>query len=161
MSITGLIMKYKVKDIIDDSLAKEFGKDYVRILIALLKKKGKIASGALINSLAPRIQSTANEIKVFIESNDYLKFVDEGRKAGSYPPIREISRWASLKGIPQSAVFPISRSIFKHGIKPTNVIQLTTKEFETSKTLTNKYEGNMVDKIENIFMDWIKTEKNN
>ena len=154
---------YTNKDIIDDSLAKEFGKDYIRIILALLKKNGKVASGALINSLVPRIQSTANDLKVFIEANDYLKFVDEGRKKGTYPPIQVISKWASIKGIPQRAVFPIARSIFKKGIKPTNVIQLTTKEFETSPTLTNKYEGNMVDKIENkIFMDWIKTtEKNN
>ncbi|MCP4761452.1 MAG: hypothetical protein GY870_06695 [archaeon] len=155
--------KYKNKDIIDNSLAKEFGKDYIKILIAFLKKFKKIASGALINSLNSRVQSTAKDIQVFIESNDYLKYVDEGRKAGKYPPIQAISRWAQLKGIPQRAVFPIARSIFKHGIKPTNVIQLTTKEFETSPSLTNKYEGNIAQKIEDkIFTDYInELEKDN
>lgn len=155
--------KYKQKDIIDEGLAKTFGRDYVKILIRLLKKFGKVASSALINSIDVKLQQTANDIKVLIEANDYLKFVDEGRKPGKYPPIQAISKWANFKGIPQSAVFPIARSIFKFGIKPTNVIQLTTREFETSPTLTNKYESNIAKNIEDkIFMDYIKTiEKDN
>ena len=155
--------KYKNKDIIDSNLAKEFGKDYIKILIALLKKFKKIASGALINSLNSRVQSTANDIKVFIESNDYLKYVDEGRKPGKWPPIQAISRWADFKGYGQTAVFPVRRKIFKFGIDPTNVIQLTTKEFETSPSLTNKYEGNIAQKIEDkIFTDYInQLEKDN
>ena len=148
--------KYKSKDIVDIKLAREFGKDYVRILISYLKRFRKKASGALINSLAPKVKETANDIAVFIETNDYLKYVDEGRRPGTYPPIREISRWASLKGIPQRAVFPIARNIFRFGIEPTNVIALTTREFETSPTLTSKYEGNMAKRLEDkIYFDFL------
>lgn len=152
--------KYKNKDLIDDKTAKMFGQDYVKILTALLKKYDKKATGALINSLDYRIQQTAQDIKVIIEANDYLQYVDQGRKKGSYPPIQAISRWASVKGIPQAAVFPIARKIFTFGIKPTNVIQQTTKEFETSPTLTNKYETTISKKLEEqLYLD-IQNELN-
>tara|TARA_R110000803_G_scaffold80887_2_gene146733 strand:+ start:1247 stop:1732 length:486 start_codon:yes stop_codon:yes gene_type:complete len=154
--------KTKAKDILDPKLVMDFGRDYVRILIALLKKAGKVATGSLINSISPKLYQTADDIRLLIEANDYLTYVDEGRKPGSYPPIQAISRWASTKGISQSVVFPIARSIFKHGIKPTNVIQLTTREFETSPTLTNKYEDIISKRIEDtILKDYIDTLENN
>lgn len=144
--------------IIDDSTAKMFGQDYVKILTALLKKKGKVGSGALINSLDYRIQESANQISIIIQSNDYLKFVDEGRKPGSYPPIQAISKWATLKGISQEAVFPIARSIYKFGIKPTNVIQETNNEFLNSQTLANKYQERISTNIEDIVTKMIEQE---
>ncbi len=44
----------------------------------------------------------------------------KGRKPGTYPPIKEIAKWCRLKGIDDSAKWPIARSIFKFGIAPTN-----------------------------------------
>ncbi len=150
----------KNKDIIDDKLATEFGTDYIKILISQLKKDKKSSSGSLIKSLDTKVKNTARDIEIFILSNDYLTNVDEGRKAGSYPPIQAISKWARIKNIPQSAVFPIAKSIFKFGIKPTNVIQATTRMYENNKTLTNKYEDKIVDNIENnIFEEYIKETK--
>jgi hypothetical protein len=144
--------------IIDNQTARLFGSDYVKILTALLKKKGKVGSGALINSLDYRVQESANQISIIIQSNDYLKFVDEGRKPGSYPPIQAISAWANLKGISQDAVFPIARSIYKFGIKPTNVIQETNNEFLNSQTLANKYEQRISTNIEDIVTKMIEQE---
>ena len=146
------------KKIIDDQTAKLFGSDYVRVLTALLKKEGKSASGALINSLDYRVKETAQNISIIIQSNEYLQFVDEGRKPGKYPPIRAISKWASLKGISQDAVFPIARSIYKFGIKPTNVIQKTNNEFFNSQTFANKYEQRISTNIEDIVFNIIQTE---
>lgn len=130
----------------------EFGKDYVKILIAKLKKAGKSASGALINSIDYRLKEDAKSISIEIEANDYLEWVDKGRKPGSYPPLNEISKWASLKGIPDYAVFPIARKIFKFGIEPTNVIRDTEKEILTSPTLRRKLESEMVDNLEEIIV---------
>jgi hypothetical protein len=134
--------------ILDAKVLRMFGDDYIKILTALLRKKDKKASGALINSLSSKIQQTAKDIVIIIESNDYLKYVDEGRKPDKYPPLNAISKWMALKNIPKEALFPIAKSIYKFGIKPTNVIQQTTKEFETSPTLTKKYEENIASFIE-------------
>lgn len=126
---------------------KEFGKDYVKILYRELRREGKDATGALINSLAFEIKEEATQIQFLIKANDYLKYVDKGRKPGKYPPIKAIAQWARVKGISQDAVFPIARSIYKFGIKPTNVIQRVVKEFQTSSTLRKKYEDEVVNQL--------------
>ena len=127
---------------------KMFGRDYVKILTRLLlsnKPYAKRATGALINSLDYRLIDDAKQIQII--SNKYLQYVDKGRRPGSWVPIRPLKAWASVKGIPQAAVYPIRRNIYKFGIKPTNVVQRTTKEFEKSSTLRKKYEDVGVENI--------------
>jgi hypothetical protein len=126
---------------------KEFGKDYVKILYRELRREGKDATGALINSLAFEIREEAKQIQIILLANDYLKYVDKGRKPGKYPPIKAIAKWVQVKGISKEAIFPIARSIYKFGIKPTNVIQRVIKEFETSPTLQKKYEDEVVNQL--------------
>jgi hypothetical protein len=117
-------------DIIDDKVIKMFGEDYVRILTENLLKAGKDASGNLINSLDYRVIKTANALSVIIEGEDYLTYVDRGRKPGKYPPISAIQSWCRIKGIDQKAAFPIAKNIFKFGIPATNVIEKTTSRIE-------------------------------
>lgn len=143
--------------IISEKRMKEFGKDYVKILTRLLlsnKPYAKKATGALINSINFKLQDDAKKITII--ANDYLKYVDKGRKPGTYPPIQAISKWASIKGIPQSAVFPIAHKIFKFGIEPTKVIQKTVREITTSRTFQKKYEQEGVDNIINVINDKFK-----
>ena len=140
----------KKVELYDEQTLKEFGKDYVKILTIFLKKNRKVASGALINSINFKLQEKAKEILIILESNDYLEWVDKGRRPGKYPPIRAISEWARLKGISQNAVFPIARKIFKFGIEPTNVIADTIKEIETSPTFQKRYEDTLLKNVEEI-----------
>jgi len=144
----------------DKKLMDEFGKDYVKILIRLLKQRGKSASGALINSISYKLRDTAGIIQYQLISNDYLQWVDEGRRPGSYPPMRAISDWVRVKGISKDAVFPIMRSIYKFGIEPTNVIKDTMKEIQTSPTLRKKYEETLVEQMEKLLQaELIKLEQ--
>lgn len=120
-------------------LLDQFGNDYVNTLTKLLLRYNKKASGNLINSLDYRIRREAQTIQIIIQANDYLSYIDKGvsgteRKFNtpfSYttkmPPLSALSKWASLKGISQDRVYGIQRSIFKFGIKPTNVIEKTNK----------------------------------
>jgi len=69
--------------IFDKKLANEFGKDYVKIMVAVLKGNKpypKVASGSLINSINYKLQDTAQGINVVLVANDYLKYVDQGRR---------------------------------------------------------------------------------
>jgi hypothetical protein len=113
-----------------------FGRRYVDILTEELKRAGKVASGRLIDSLDYRIVREANAIQIIIQSNDYLTYVDQGRRPGKFPPIQAIQTWCKIKGIPQTAAFPIARNIFKFGIRPTNVIERTTKKIQSSQNIT-------------------------
>lgn len=115
-------------ELLSQKQVENFAKQYVDVLKDNLIKKGKLASGNLVRSLDYRVSQVMNGPFIEIISNEYLQWVDKGRRPGKYPPIKAISNWARIKGIDQKAVFPIARKIFKFGIKPTNVIQATDRQ---------------------------------
>jgi hypothetical protein len=135
---------------IDKKLANEFGKDYVKVMVGLLrgnKPYPKVASGSLVNSINYRLQDTANGVNLILLADDYLKYVDRGRKPGTYPPIQAIQKWVAIKGIPKQAAWAIRQNIFKFGIKPTNVIRKTQNIMDITRNANRKYEQRMVDNI--------------
>lgn len=135
----------------------KFGKLWVNTLTKELIRAGKKASGKLINSLDYRIQDEANGIQLLLESEDYLQWVDKGRKRGSYPPIKAIASWVKVKGISDKAVFGIARNIYKFGIKPTNVLDKTEKIVLSKLT---ELENELVNNIEEIvYNDFKKIEE--
>jgi hypothetical protein len=149
--------------LIDKKLANEFGKDYVKVMVSLLKNNrpyAKVASGSLVNSINYRLQETANGVNLVLLANDYLTWVDRGRNPGTYPPIQAIQRWVAIKGIPKEAAWAIRRNIFKFGIKPTRVIAKTRFEIETNRKYAQKYERAIVDTLtKNIEKNWLITEQ--
>ena len=150
-----------IQPIFDKKLANEFGKDYVKIMVALLKGNkpfAKVASGSLINSINYRLQDTANGIQFQLLANDYIKYVDKGRRPGTYPPINAIKQWARIKGLPKEAAWAIRTNIFKFGIKPTNIINKTLRVIETSRDANRKYEERMVDNLVKILeKNWVNS----
>lgn len=135
---------------VDKKLANEFGRDYVKVMVGLLKGNRpfpKVATGSLINSINYRLQDTANGVNLILLANDYLKYVDQGRKPGTYPPIQAIQRWATIKGLPKEAAWAIRQNIYKFGIKPTNVIKKTQNIMDITRNANRKYEQRMVDNI--------------
>lgn len=118
----------KLNDIVDNKVVKVFGDDYVKILTENLLRAGKEASGKLIKSLNWRMVSTADAIQVVIDAEDYLIYVDKGRRPGvKPPPISALKSWCKIKGIDEGAAWPIQKSIFKFGIPPTGVIEKSTR----------------------------------
>lgn len=136
-----------------------FGQEYIDAIDGILRKEDKIASGDLIKSLKPKVIKTGfgTSYTLKIIAEEYLKYVDEGRRAGSKaPPIEPIRKWAKLKGLPEGLAFPIAKSIGIKGIKPTNVIQrafdkvfkdISYRELEDGATnwvddlITQKFKG--------------------
>jgi hypothetical protein len=107
------------------------GREYVAELTQQLISADKVASGQLINSLDYEVLETVNGLVLKIIADDYLKFVDEGRKPGKRPPQKAILKWVEQRGIKikkqtsSQTAFVIARSIGKKGIKPTNVLKKT------------------------------------
>ena len=50
--------------------------------------------------------------------NDYIQYIESGRKPGSFPPVSVIAKWAADKGITTDnrVVWAICQSIYKEGI---------------------------------------------
>lgn len=143
----------------DDKNYREYGKDYIKLIAKMLMRAGKDSSGKLIKSLSDNVQEDAQRVNLIIESENYFKYVDEGRKPGSFPPIKAIKDWAKINGIPQSAAFPIAKSIFKFGIKPTNIIEKSIKKFQPQlvkdieEDVTDNVEEDVFNNIEKNFKD--------
>lgn len=98
---------------------ENYGEETLNSMRNILSNSGKISSGNLISSLSYDITFDGSDLNIEFQMPDYGEFVDRGRKPGKQPPISSIRQWAQIKGIPQSAVFPIARKIGKEGIKAT------------------------------------------
>jgi hypothetical protein len=121
------------------------GREYVAELARQLVSDDKVATGNLINSLDYEVLQVANGLILQILADDYLTFVDKGRKPGKRPPQKAIQKWVENRGIiikgqsSKQTGFLIARSIGKKGIKPTNVIKKTQQAlFNNIQTLISK-----------------------
>lgn len=103
------------ENILYDKL-NELGGTIVAEMSAIIKSKGAVASGNLINSLKYEVVFANGQFELAIEYADYGKFVNLGRNpSAKFPPMASIKSWMSLKGIPQEALWPIMVKIKKGG----------------------------------------------
>jgi len=101
-----------------EQFLNQYGLSVIAKLIQKLRSTGKVASGRLINSLKEEVKENVDILMLNIKAEDYFQYVIDGRKPGAFPPLGPLYKWAKIKGIPKSAVFPIAKSIYKFGIKP-------------------------------------------
>jgi hypothetical protein len=87
---------------------------------AIIKLNGAIGTGTLYNTLRANVVEQEGIYSISITYPFYGKFIDEGRHPGKMPPVKDIIEWTRLKGIPESAAFPIAKNIGKYGFKGIN-----------------------------------------
>jgi len=142
---------------------KVFGAEYIEELGKELKKAGKDASGNLLRSLDSTVLKTGfgTSYTLKILSEDYLKYVDEGRRAGSKAPpssgakAKPFLDWLRIKGIPQEMAFPIAKKIGEEGIEPTDVIAKALKKVESNISF-RKLEDGVGDWVDDLISDKLK-----
>lgn len=108
----------------------QIGQELVSELKNELIDKGKQASSKLVNSIGFNLVGTDKGWNIVITSEDYLKYVDQGRKPGKMPPSNKLIPWIQSKGISfggnesiDQMAFVIAKSIGENGIPATNVIK--------------------------------------
>lgn len=111
------------------------------------------ASGTLSNSIRGIVKQNGKYIVISIQLEDYYQFVENGRKAGKYPPLSAIRKWISVKPVlprptksgklptANQLAFLIARKISKVGIKPKPFLKPTITDFD----LINKVYNEVVD----------------
>ena len=76
---------------------EDYGENIIRILTEELVRANKVASGRLINSLNYEVKPVGEALyQIILTSEDYLKYVDKGRRPGSYVPIRALKEWVQI-----------------------------------------------------------------
>ena len=125
-------------------LSKAFAEDVFNITAdimasnLMLNKKG-------INTIAPNSDifkemeaKASGNIVIELLLNNYVKYIESGRKAGSKcPPIKPIREWAKKKLGKQdnSTIFLIRRAIAEDGIKPRPFM------YKVLNTIDKKWDG--------------------
>ena len=70
--------------------------------------------------------------------NDYVQYIESGRKAGSkFPPIQPIVQWAKKRNIPTDnlTIYKIRSAIVRDGIKPRPFM------YKVLETIDSKWDG--------------------
>lgn len=115
MEITKIVMEFS-KEIMD----------IVRVVMeSNLLDNHKVGRNTIIGSdIYKNLQVIAKndgDLVFDILLNDYLTYIESGRRKGAkMPPVEPIVRWARSRGIPtdNSTIFLIRRAISRDGIRP-------------------------------------------
>lgn len=106
-----------------NKIVMEFTKDIMKLVQAVMDgqefSNNKIGSDIYKNL---QVNATNDGDLVFdIILNDYLKFIESGRRKGAdMPPVEPIIKWAKKHGIPtdNGTIYLIRRAISRDGIAP-------------------------------------------
>lgn len=149
-------------------ILEEFAEEYEALLKQKLEQDGRKASSKLINSIRTGIKIGVDEYKVILQSEDYLKYVDKGRRpASKFPPREAIRDWVHDKPITpypdrngrlpteEQLVFLLSRAIANNGtIKDLGYVGGDYTE-RTAHELYQKYEPRLQAALQK---DWGETQ---
>lgn len=103
-----------------------------------LIRNDRIASGDLLNNIEYEITRGDFTYTIYVKMKDYWYFVENGRKAGKWPPIDNILRWITVKPVlprpnaegklptPQQLAFLIARKIGEEGTEGTQDLRKAT-----------------------------------
>ena len=124
--------------------------DFVVELKNKLTANDSYASGDLVNSIRGIVKQNGKYVVISIQLEDYWQFVENGRKAGKYPPINAIKNWISVKPVlprplksgklptANQLAFLIARKISKVGIKPKPFLKPTITDFDLINKVYNE-----------------------
>ena len=116
--------------VISPELYQAFGDELKKNLIQELRRTKAIASGDLLKSIQFDVKPTDDGgAIVTLNGNDYITYVDKGRKPGRYAPTSALKQWIKTKGIATddakvtAVAFAINNKIKRQGIKPRPVLE--------------------------------------
>ena len=103
-----------------------------------LIRNDRIASGDLLNNIEYEITRGDFTYTIYVKMKDYWYYVENGRKAGKWPPIDNILNWIRVKPVlprpnaegklptPQQLAFLIARKIGEEGTEGTQDLRKAT-----------------------------------
>lgn len=145
-------------------IVMEFSKDLMTLVRMVMESNvginQKVGTNTLVDSNIYKtlsVKATNDGDLIFdIILNDYLTFIESGRRKGAkFPPVAPIVAWARKKGIPtdNSTIFLIRRAISRDGIKPRPLMQYVFEEIdrEWDDSLADKLFNQIIEIIDKFF----------
>lgn len=132
--------KEKVLDLLD-----EMGEEWKTIIINILQREDKLATGELIKSIDYALGEDAGKYFIELLAAEHYEYVNFGRLPGTWAPIAPLKKWALAKGLPENVAYPVRRKIFNEGIKAIPFIEEAITEIE--KKFSDRLNGDEFIKI--------------
>ena len=134
-------------------LAKAFAEDVMNITADIMASSVMVNNKVGRNTIAPNSDifkemyaKASGNIVIELLLNDYVQYIESGRKAGSkFPPLEPIVQWAKKRGIKtdNSTMFLIRSAIVRDGIKPRPLM------YKVLETIDRKWDGEWSSEIFN------------
>jgi hypothetical protein len=148
-----------------DKVIKVIANDILSIARMILESNNLINEKVGRNTIAPdsdlyktlQVKATSDGDIVFdLMLNDYLVFIESGRRAGAkFPPVEPIVRWARKRGIPtdNNTIYLIRRAISRDGIKPRPFMAYIFDEMDDrwDSTWSDRIFEKIMEQIDNFF----------
>ncbi len=99
---------------------KKFGNETIKQLVKELIKLKKVATGKLKDSFDFKLKGAIESFIIEFEAENYVRFVNDGRRPGKFAPVDAIESWCKTKGIDEKYAYLINLKIKTFGIKPTD-----------------------------------------
>ena len=134
---------------ISTELYQAIGDELKKNLIQELRRTKAIASGDLLKSLNIQIENNENGAVVVLNGNDYITYIDKGRKPGKYAKISPLKQWVKAKGIATddakvtAIAYAINNKIKREGIKARPILD---KSFDQNLPLYDKIIDDVLNK---------------
>ena len=128
----------KETELIIKSLANAFLIAFKTVLssnVGINTKVGKntLQGSELANTAISGYRVENDDAIVQLLVNDYIKYIESGRRIGAkMPPVEPIVRWCKKNGIPtdNSTVFLIRRAISRDGVPSRTIMQFVWQDIE-------------------------------
>ena len=128
-----------------NNIAKVFAEDVMTITADIMASSMLVNDKVGMNTISPNSDifkqmyaKASGNIVIQLLLNDYVQYIESGRKAGSkFPPIQPIVQWAKKRNIPtdNSTIFLIRRAIAEDGIRPRPFM------YKVLETIDKKWDG--------------------
>lgn len=116
------------------AIAEEAKAVMMSVLASELGVNKKVGRNTLVEGrIFQEVGCNVEDIElVSILVNDYIQYIESGRRPGSFPPVSVIAKWAAEKGITTDnrVVWAICQNIYKEGIAPRPIIDASNGFWE-------------------------------
>ncbi len=136
-------------------VVEEIGRDIVALAqfvidndsIGMNKKfrKNTLKDSLLLRDVDSRVSFGSNGDNVVIEVlfNNYIDYIEKGRRPGKMPPVNALKEWAQSRGIPtdNGTLYAIANAIKRDGIEGRPILATLEQRIEDS------FENHWADKL--------------
>lgn len=138
---------------------------FVKALQTEFIEQGHNASGRGVASIRQEVELSGRDLNIKIFGLDYLQYVNDGRRAGTMPPVEAIREWVEIRNIAsgkeaERAAWAIATAIKREGSPTKGAYQYTNngRRTEFIETVVNESLDRIVSEFRNALLQMFRED---